>query len=262
MRRPLWIIFLVAAVAVTAYLLARPATAPADTTPATPPAESGGRYIIVDGKPVLVNSTVTPATAPANTPTPAPTRTSTPAPSGVIVGLTPPTTEAAPVTQPTSQPFRFNESTGAGTEEVIRVPLSQLHAGELKYNVVIRPGDPEETVGAFVAAISKTSGPTLLALSRQAIPMLNDLPVATRREGVLKGAYIAVKEKGPLKAIILSCGSELQHAVSAAKTLGDGIRVVSMPCFERFDLRQDVARDGQAERCGQAIGFDRTIRHR
>src|SRR5213075_1638997 len=103
----------------------------------------------------------------------------------------------------------------------------------------IRPGDPEETVGAFVAAIGKTSGPTLLALSRQAIPMLNDIPVATRREGVLKGGYIAIQEKGPLKTILLSCGSELQHAVAAAKTLGDGVRVVSLPCFSRFEAQDD-----------------------
>ena len=49
---------------------------------------------------------------------------------------------------------------------------------------------------------------------------------------------MAIKETGELKAIILATGSELQHAISAARQLGDGIRVVSMPCTERF-LRQD-----------------------
>ena len=49
---------------------------------------------------------------------------------------------------------------------------------------------------------------------------------------------MAIKETGELKAIILATGSEVQHAVNAAKQLGDGIRVVSMPCTERF-LRQD-----------------------
>src|SRR5439155_11847798 len=43
------------------------------------------------------------------------------------------------------------------------------------------------------------------------------------------------KEKGKLDLIIMSCGSELQHALAAAKELGDGVRVVSMPCFERFN---------------------------
>ena len=46
--------------------------------------------------------------------------------------------------------------------------------------------------------------------------------------------YIAKKEKGKLDLIIMSCGSELQHALAAAKELGDGVRVVSMPCLERF----------------------------
>ena len=100
---------------------------------------------------------------------------------------------------------------------------------------VIRPADPEETAGAFVAAMERTTGPTLLALTRQVVPMLNEIPVQTRREGVLLGGYVAIREKGPLQTILLSCGSELQHAVAAAKQLGEGVRVVSMPCMERFE---------------------------
>ena len=52
---------------------------------------------------------------------------------------------------------------------------------------------------------------------------------------MLDGAYVAVKETGALKLIIIATGSEVQHAVNAAKELGDGVRVVSMPCMERFD---------------------------
>ncbi|RYD82654.1 MAG: transketolase, partial [Verrucomicrobiaceae bacterium] len=100
---------------------------------------------------------------------------------------------------------------------------------------VIRPADPEETAGAFVAAMERTEGPTLLSLTRQVVPMLNDIPVQTRREGVLKGGYIAVKEEGELKTILMASGSEVQHAVAAAKELGAGTRVVSLPCMERFN---------------------------
>jgi transketolase len=100
---------------------------------------------------------------------------------------------------------------------------------------VIRPADPEETAGAFVAAAQHTDGPTLLALTRQAVPMLNDVDMTLRREGVARGGYIAVRETADLDVIILSCGSELQHAIAAAKQLGAGARVVSMPCFERFE---------------------------
>ncbi|MEI8341247.1 MAG: 1-deoxy-D-xylulose-5-phosphate synthase N-terminal domain-containing protein, partial [Verrucomicrobiota bacterium] len=93
---------------------------------------------------------------------------------------------------------------------------------------VIRPADPEETAGAFVAAMQRTNGPTLLALSRQAVPMLNDIPVETRRDGVLFGGYIAVQETAPLETILLATGSELQLAIAAAKKLGAGTRVVSL----------------------------------
>jgi transketolase len=100
---------------------------------------------------------------------------------------------------------------------------------------VIRPADPEETAGAFVAAAQHTDGPTLLALTRQAVPMLNEIDVTLRREGVARGGYIALRETAELDVILLSCGSELQHALTAAKELGAGARVVSMPCFERFE---------------------------
>ena len=107
---------------------------------------------------------------------------------------------------------------------------------------VIRPADPEETAGAFIAAAQRTDGPTFLALTRQAVPLLSDIDVKVRRDGVLRGGYIAKKETGKLELILLSCGSELQHALAAAKELGGGTRVVSMPCFERFARQSDSYR--------------------
>ncbi|MGI8955424.1 MAG: transketolase [Chthoniobacterales bacterium] len=107
---------------------------------------------------------------------------------------------------------------------------------------VIRPADPEETAGAFIAAAERTDGPTLLALTRQVVPLLGDIDVKTRREGVLRGGYIAKKESGKLDLILLSCGSELQHALAAARELGEGTRVVSMPCFERFERQPESYR--------------------
>jgi len=105
---------------------------------------------------------------------------------------------------------------------------------------VIRPADPEETAGAYAAAFSRTDGPTALILTRQNLPLLAAIPVAERREGVLRGGYVALREAAPLERIILSCGSELQLALAAAEKLGAGTRVVSLPCFERFEA-QDVA---------------------
>ena len=108
---------------------------------------------------------------------------------------------------------------------------------------VIRPGDPEETAGAYATALERNDGPTLLALTRQALPLLNDIPADVRRNGVSKGAYVAVKETAPLTHILLASGSELQYVVNAAKILGAGVRVVSVPCFERFNRQSAEYRE-------------------
>jgi transketolase len=104
---------------------------------------------------------------------------------------------------------------------------------------VIRPADPEETAGAWVAAIERSDGPTLFALTRQNVPLLPG-DAKTKREGVLKGGYVLVKETAKLETILIGTGSEVQHCVAAAKELGAGTRVVSLPCWSRFD-RQDAA---------------------
>jgi transketolase len=137
-----------------------------------------------------------------------------------------------------------HDSVGVGEDGPTHQPVETVSGLRVIPNLdVIRPADPEETAGAFAAALTRTNGPTLLALSRQAVPMLNEIPVATRRNGVLQGGYIAVRETGALKTILLSAGSELQHAVAAAKTLGEGVRVVSVPCFSRFDAQPQSYKD-------------------
>jgi transketolase len=132
-----------------------------------------------------------------------------------------------------------HDSVGVGEDGPTHQPVETVSSLRVIPNLdVIRPGDPEETAGAFVAAVSRTDGPTLIALTRQAIPIQNDIPIDLRRDGVAKGAYVAIKDTGALKVIILATGSELQHAINGAKQFSDGIRVVSMPCTERF-LRQE-----------------------
>jgi len=134
-----------------------------------------------------------------------------------------------------------HDSVGVGEDGPTHQPVETVSGLRVIPHLdVIRPADPEETAGAFAAALARTDGPTLLALTRQAVPLLNEIPVPTRREGVLKGAYIAVKETGSLTHILLGTGSELQHAIAAAKILGPGVRVISVPCFERFN-RQSAA---------------------
>ena len=129
-----------------------------------------------------------------------------------------------------------HDSVGVGEDGPTHQPVETISALRLIPNFdVIRPADAEETAGAFAAALERTDGPTLLALTRQAVPMLNDIPPHVRRAGVLKGAYVAVQETAPLTHLLIATGSEVQLAVAAAKELGAGTRVVSMPCTQRFD---------------------------
>ena len=137
-----------------------------------------------------------------------------------------------------------HDSVGVGEDGPTHQPVETVSGLRVIPNLdVIRPADPEETAGAFAAALQRTKGPTLLALTRQAVANLNDIQAHTRREGVAKGGYIAVKETGKLEVILLSAGSELQHAVAAARTIGAGARVVSIPSFLRFDQQPQAYRD-------------------
>lgn len=125
-----------------------PATPPADSTPAanqpaptpttptpsanTPPAPEG-RYILLDGKPVLINS----ATQPASDLVPTIT------PEAPLAAPMTPSPQANPSTPSTasSEPFAFRDLTPPSGERTIRVPLPQLRNGDFRYNVVVRPGD-------------------------------------------------------------------------------------------------------------------------
>jgi len=133
-----------------------------------------------------------------------------------------------------------HDSVGVGEDGPTHQPVEATSGLRIIPNLdVIRPADPEEVAGAFVASIERKNGPTALILSRQNVRTLNEISVKDRREGALKGGYIAIKETAPLTHILLGAGSELQWAVDAAKVLGPGVRVVSVPCFERFDRQSD-----------------------
>ncbi len=137
-----------------------------------------------------------------------------------------------------------HDSIGVGEDGPTHQPVETVSGLRVIPNLdVIRPADPEEAAGAFAAALERNDGPTLLALTRQNLPNLNDIPVQSRREGVLKGAYIAVKETSELTHILLASGSELQLAVAAAKQIGGGARVVSVPSFERFNRQSAEYRE-------------------
>ncbi len=136
-----------------------------------------------------------------------------------------------------------HDSVGVGEDGPTHQPVETVSGLRVIPNLdVIRPADAEETAAAFAAAFSRADGPTLLALSRQDLPHQGFLSASARREGTLKGGYVLVKETAPLEAIVIATGSEVQHAVDGAKGK-PGVRVVSLPCFERFDRQPQSYRD-------------------
>lgn len=125
---------------------------------------------------------------------------------------------------------------------------------------VIRPGDSEETAAAYAYAVSRKDGPVALCLSRQNVASQESVPAEVRRAGTLRGAYVAVKEQGALERILLASGSELGIAVAAARELGAGTRVVSMPSMEIFDRQPEDYRESVLPKsCGNRVAIEAGI---
>jgi transketolase len=139
-----------------------------------------------------------------------------------------------------------HDSVGVGEDGPTHQPVETVSGLRVIPGLdVLRPADAEETAGAFAASLQRTDGPSALMLTRQGVPSLSHVKAETRREGVLSGGYILKHEEGKLEVILLASGSEVQHVLAAAEEIGGGARVVSMPCFERFErqsleYRQDV----------------------
>ena len=103
--------------------------------------------------------------------------------------------------------------------------------------LVIRPADANETAAAWAVALSETTRPTALALTRQGVPTLAATADAAR-EGVARGAYVVADSEGTPDAVVIATGSEVGLALDARERLaadGVAVRVVSMPCTRLFD---------------------------
>jgi transketolase len=139
-----------------------------------------------------------------------------------------------------------HDSIGLGEDGPTHQPVEQLPNLRAVPNLtVIRPGDANETVEAWKAAITNNHGPTALILTRQGLPTLDRSEFAPA-ECLHQGGYVLSKEQGPLLAIILASGSEVPLALAAQKQLqkeGVGVRVVSLPCWELFEKQPQDYRD-------------------
>lgn len=156
-----------------------------------------------------------------------------------------------------------HDSVGVGEDGPTHQPVETVSALRAIPNLdVIRPADSEEAAAAFCAALAREDGPTALILTRQNVPALDAIPLEVRREGVIKGGYIAKREGANLERILIATGSELQHALAAADKLGDGTRVVSLPCWERFERQSAEYRESVLpSACARRVAIEAGVSH-
>merc|ERR1712231_1574 len=132
-----------------------------------------------------------------------------------------------------------HDSIGVGEDGPTHQPVETVSGLRVMPNLdVYRPADAEETVAAYVHSVTRTGGPTAPIFSRQNLDQNDDVDFMARREGALKGAYIAKKESADLDMIIIAAGSEVQHALKVAADM-PGARVVSMPCMSVYERQSD-----------------------
>jgi transketolase len=164
-----------------------------------------------------------------------------------------------------------HDSIGLGEDGPTHQPVEHVAAlRAIPGLTVVRPADGTETVQAWRLAI-ESQGPTLLALTRQGLPPLGDIPA----DAVASGAYVlrdlGVDEGTEPELVLIGTGSEVQHCLGAAEQLaadGVAVRVVSMPSWERF-AAQDAAyrervlpptvRARVAVEAGVTLGWERWV---
>jgi transketolase len=156
-----------------------------------------------------------------------------------------------------------HDSIGLGEDGPTHQPVEHLAALRAMPNLnVFRPADPVETAECWQLALGAASTPSILALTRQGVPLLRTDAGGENRSA--KGAYVlAEAESGARDVTLLATGSEVSLAMDARAALAkDGIRaaVVSMPCWDLFAAEPAAYREavlGTAPRVGieAAVSF-------
>lgn len=135
-----------------------------------------------------------------------------------------------------------HDSIGLGEDGPTHQPIE--HAAMLRltpHMQVWRPADLMETAVAWYESLKRHNGPSSLLLSRQNLPAL--VHAADAAQQIARGGYVLSDSNGVPEVILIATGSEVQLAVAAAAQFnanGARVRVVSMPCCEKF-LEQDAA---------------------
>jgi transketolase len=161
-----------------------------------------------------------------------------------------------------------HDSIGLGEDGTTHQPVEHLAALRAIPNLnVFRPADAIETAECWELALQNRHAPSILALTRQGVPLLRIAPDPENRSA--KGAYVLSEPSGTRHVTLLATGSEVSIAVAAQEQLAaQGIRaaVVSMPCWELFEQQGEAyhaAVLGSAPRVGVEaavrLGWDRWL---
>lgn len=132
-----------------------------------------------------------------------------------------------------------HDSIGLGEDGPTHQPIEHLASMRAIPNVwVFRPADANEVSHCWKMAIERDNGPSLLALTRQSLPVL-DRSLYADATGTERGGYVIKMESGEEPDLLfIATGSELHTSLEAAELLeeeGYSVRVVSMPCVELFE---------------------------
>ena len=135
-----------------------------------------------------------------------------------------------------------HDSIGLGEDGPTHQPVEHLAISRATPNtLVFRPADVTETAEAWEVALSQPDTPTVMALSRQAVPAVRTEYKTANLSA--RGAYILAEANVKRDVILMATGTEVALAMQAREVLqaeGVGTRVVSMPCMELF-AQQDAS---------------------
>jgi transketolase len=138
-----------------------------------------------------------------------------------------------------------HDSIGLGEDGPTHQPVEHLASLRAMPGLfVYRPADAVETAECWQLALRRRETPSVLALTRQALPLLRREPSSENRSA--RGAYVLAEADGRRQATLLATGSEVSIAIAARDLLAkDGIRaaVVSMPCWELFEAEPEAYRE-------------------
>jgi transketolase len=167
-----------------------------------------------------------------------------------------------------------HDSVGLGEDGPTHQPVEHYAALRAIPNLwFVRPGDANEATAAWALAVERRDGPVALALTRQKVPTLAGT-AELALEGLRRGGYVLRRASteagdGAPAVILMATGSELQLAMGAAEALeaeGTPARVVSLPCWERFEAQDEAYRESVLPRsvgarvtieAGVSLGWDR-----